>query len=292
MPRVSVLLPAYYSTATLPQCLAGIQGQSFRDFEIVVVNSSPESATGDLIRNHFPEVRFEQSTVRLWPHAAHNRAVRLAEGELFVFLDPDCRMHPDALSRLVAAHEAGHPMVGGAIENATGSWWELGVHFAKFAWWLPGGEPAPRPDLPTAIVLYSRPLWDQAGPFDENSFCGDSLAVERFRRQQGVPWFEPRAIVYHHHVSGMRDFLRERFTRGDDYGKHRTRHRGWTRPCIATQLALLPLLPFLMTARSVRYAASSHRFGDALLTLPVILAGNTAWCLGEALAHIRVLWAR
>jgi glycosyltransferase involved in cell wall biosynthesis len=290
MPRVSVIIPAFYSTETLPRCLAGLRKQRFRDFEVVLVNSSPETATGDLIHRDFPEVRFEQSPVRLLPHAARNVAVRLAQGEILVFTDPDCYMHPDPIEQLVAAQESGHLLVGGAIENADGGWWELGVHLAKFAWWLPGGRPATRPDLPTAIAAYSRSVWNQVGPFDENSWCGDSMIVRRFISNQGVAWFEPTAIVDHHHLSGAREFFQERYTRGVDYGKNRSKHSRWSRFRIGLQLASFPLLPFLMTARSLYYAASSGRIGDAIFTFPIILAANTAWCLGEAGAHATLLW--
>src|ERR1700693_1391483 len=105
MPRVSVIIPAFCSTGTLPQCLARLREQRFRDFEVVLVNSSPEPATADLTRRHFPEARFEQSPVRLLPHAARNAGVRLAQGEILVFTDPDCYMHPDTLEQLVAAQE-------------------------------------------------------------------------------------------------------------------------------------------------------------------------------------------
>jgi len=290
MPRVSVIIPAFYSTETLPQCLAALRTQRFRDFEVVLVNSSPETVTGDLIQRDFPEVRFEQSPVRLLPHAARNVAVRLAEGDILVFTDPDCYMHPDTLEQLVTAQESGRPLVGGAIENAYGGWWELGVHLAKFSWWLPGGRSGTRPDLPTAIAAYSRSVWNQVGPFDEKSWCGDSLMVRRYISNRGVAWFESNAIVDHHHMTSAKGFFRERYARGGDYGKSRSEHCDWSRFRIGLQLALFPVLPFLMTARSFYYAASSGRIGDAALSFPIILAANAAWCLGEAGAHATLLW--
>lgn len=292
MPRVSVVIPTYFSQGTLAECLTGLREQSFADFEIVMVNSSPEVETRDMVRERFPEVRFEQSPVRLLPHEARNRAAGLAGGDILVFTDPDCRMHHEALARLVAAQDDGHPLVGGAIENAGGGSWELGVHLAKFAWWLPGGNAKSRVDLPTAIVSYSRALWEKVGPFDVGCWCADSMCVERFLRQQGVPWFEPTAIAYHRHVADAPAFLRERYNRGVDYGANRPRHRGWSRLRIAAQLALAAVLPAVMTARSVRYAASSGRIRDAILTLPMILAGNLAWCSGEAVSHAKLLWRR
>jgi glycosyltransferase involved in cell wall biosynthesis len=292
MPRVSVIIPAFYSAETLPRCLAGLRQQRFRDFEVILINSSPEAATSDLARHSFPEVRFEQSPVRLLPHAARNAGVRVASGEILVFTDPDCYMRPDALEQLVAAQDSGRLLVGGAIENACGGWWELGVHLAKFAWWLPGSRAATRPDLPTAIAAYSRSIWNEIGPFDDETWCGDSMFVQRFIRRSGVAWFEPTAIVDHHHLADVSGFVRERYARGVDYGKGRTHQNRWGRFRIALQLGLFPVLPWLMTARSLRYAASSGRLGDAVVTAPIILAGNTAWCFGEAVTHARLLFSK
>jgi glycosyltransferase involved in cell wall biosynthesis len=289
MPLVSVLIPAFYSTPTLSECLLGLRRQTFRDFEVILVNSSPEEATAALVRNSFPEVYFEQSPVRLMPHAARNRAVDLATGEILVFSDPDCRMHEQALEWLVAAHKAGHAVVGGALENAGAGWWTSAVHLTKFAWWLPGGEAAPRPDLPTALTAFSRSAWNRIGPFDAECWCGDSMIIERFLHGGGVPWLEPRAFARHHHLGTAGAFLQERFSRGRDYGANRPRHRGWNRMRVAAQLALFPLLPVLMTLRSLRYAASSRRLGEALFSLPVIFAGNAAWCAGEAVSHFQLV---
>jgi hypothetical protein len=116
------------------------------------------------------------------------------------------------------------------------------------------------------------------------------MMVRRFLSNQGAAWFEPRAVVDHHHIAGAKGFFRERYTRGRDYGKGRAKHCLWSRFRIVIQLVSFPLLPFWMTARSLYYAASSGRISDAVRALPIILASNTAWCLGEVGAHATLLW--
>ena len=44
-PRVSVVIPAYRSAATIAGTLTALRAQRFRDFETVVVDSSPDDAT-------------------------------------------------------------------------------------------------------------------------------------------------------------------------------------------------------------------------------------------------------
>jgi CDP-glycerol glycerophosphotransferase len=40
-PAVSVIVAAYNSEDFLPRCLDSLENQTFRDFETIVVNSSP-----------------------------------------------------------------------------------------------------------------------------------------------------------------------------------------------------------------------------------------------------------
>src|SRR5688572_1234839 len=112
MPRVSVIIPAYNSQATIAATLEALRRQAFEDFEAIVVDSSPGEETARLVADRFPEVRFQRSRQRLLPHGARNRGVEMAAGELLVFTDPDCVPAPDWLASLVSAHDQGNPVVG------------------------------------------------------------------------------------------------------------------------------------------------------------------------------------
>src|SRR5438552_10136842 len=89
-PRVSIVVPAYHSDATIGEFLHGLQAQSYRDFETVIVSSSQEPRTGRIVAERFPEAQFEQAPGRLLPHAARNSGGELARGALLVFTAPDC----------------------------------------------------------------------------------------------------------------------------------------------------------------------------------------------------------
>ncbi len=125
-PRVSVVIPTYYSSSTLEISLEALRRQRYRDFEVIVVNSSPEEETGRIVRERYPEVVFVQSPVRLYPHAARNEGIGRARGEVLVFTDPDCEPAPDWLERLVAACDGGTRVVVGAMGlagiYASGQW--------------------------------------------------------------------------------------------------------------------------------------------------------------------------
>lgn len=285
--RASIIIPAYFSYRTLPDCLDALRQQTFRDFDIVIVNSSPENITADLVRNHYPEVRMEQSLERLLPHAARNHGVGLVEGDLLVFTDPDCVADSEWLASLVNAWHAGHEAVGGGMDLNCNLWFECGVHLCKFWWALPSKRSRPCRNLPTANAAYSRRLWNEIGPFEANRFCGDALLAWRAKRTGVTPWFEATAVVKHRHLSCFRSLWKERRERGREFAVERVRFESWPRYRCWIYLALFPcLIVFVL----IQAAVNSVRSGWGLRylwTLPVQVVGQVAWILGESSAYLR-----
>jgi GT2 family glycosyltransferase len=285
-PRVSVIIPAYNSEATIAATLDALERQTFTDFETIVVDSSPGEATARLMADRFPDVTFHHSSERLLPHAARNRGIDLAQGELLVFTDPDCVARADWLDRLVAVHDQGHPVVGGAIE-ADGGWIEQGIHLSKFSAWSGGAPPGVRGDLATANVLWTRSLMERVGPFATDEWSGDTELSWRARADGTELRFEPGALVSHTHETGLLAAWRERFVRGEDFARMRVRIERWSRPRAALHLLAVPLVPALLMARALGRARRAGDLRRAILTAPIQLFAYVGWSLGEGRAFAR-----
>jgi GT2 family glycosyltransferase len=285
-PRVSVIIPAYNSEGTIAATLEALERQAFTDFETVVVDSSPGEATARLMADRFPDVTYHHSAQRLLPHGARNRGVEFAQGELLVFTDPDCVAGPDWLARLVAAHDQGHPVVGGAIE-VDGGWIEQGIHLSKFSAWTGGGPAGTRADLATANVLWDRSLITRVGPFPTDEWSGDTELSWRARAEGVELRFAPGAVVSHTHVTGIRAAWRERYVRGKDFAGMRMRVEQWSRPLAAVHLLAVPLVPALLLARALGRARRGDDLRRAILTAPIQLFAYLGWSLGEGRAFAR-----
>jgi glycosyltransferase involved in cell wall biosynthesis len=109
-PRVSIIIPAYNSSATLAKCLEGLERQIYPSYEIVLVDSSADERARAITAG-YGSARYFRSARRLLPHAARNLGVTHALGELLVFTDPDLYHRSDWLERLVAAYDQGRPVV-------------------------------------------------------------------------------------------------------------------------------------------------------------------------------------
>src|SRR6266508_3534238 len=88
-PRISVVIPTYNAAATLPETLESVFGQSFTDFEVIVVDDGSTDATPDILAAYEDRIRVLRKVNEGKPAAARNLGVRAARGEFVAFLDAD-----------------------------------------------------------------------------------------------------------------------------------------------------------------------------------------------------------
>ncbi|HYL06524.1 MAG TPA: glycosyltransferase [Thermoanaerobaculia bacterium] len=287
---VSIVVPVYQSQRTLAGCLEALSHQTHRDFEIILVDSSPgpecesvAAAAGAAL----PGLRYTHAPRRLLPQAAREVGVAMARAPLLVFTDPDCYAAPDWLARLLAAHRAaGGPVVGALACHGSG-WLDSGVHLCKFSKWLPAGERRSVDMGPTAALLIPRRLFEGAGGFGGWHLLGDTALSWTLRRGGETIWFEPRAVAAHHHLATWPSFLAERYRRGKLFALLRLDWLRAGRPLALGYLlaSALPLRLATNLAHTVRHAARAGMLGALALRLPVVAAGHGASLAGEAVAY-------
>ena len=101
---VSVMVPVYNGEAYLAEAIDSVLAQSYRPIEIIVVDDGSDDGTAEVARHYGDRVRYARQE-RAGNGAARNRAVAMAAGDLFAFLDADDRLVPGALARLAGVLE-------------------------------------------------------------------------------------------------------------------------------------------------------------------------------------------
>jgi len=107
-PAVSVIVPTYNHGRYILEALDSVFGQTFRDFEVIVVNDGSPDDTAEVLRPlaEAGKIRyFEQPNGG--QAAARNRGLREARGEFIAYLDDDDLWPPDKLEWQVEALRAG-----------------------------------------------------------------------------------------------------------------------------------------------------------------------------------------
>jgi glycosyltransferase involved in cell wall biosynthesis len=101
-PQVSVIIPTYNRRAMVREAIDSVLAQSFRAFELIVVDDGSTDPTDqELSQRTDDRIRFHRIEHR-GPAAARNCGVELANAPMIAFLDSDDLWAPDKLERQVA----------------------------------------------------------------------------------------------------------------------------------------------------------------------------------------------
>ncbi|MGA9753776.1 MAG: glycosyltransferase family A protein [Desulfobaccales bacterium] len=174
VPAVSVIIPTYNRAALVGQALASVQAQSFRDFEVLVVDDGSTDATPEVLAG-WREVRVLRHPRRRGVSAARNTGVACARGEWLAFLDSDDLWRPAKLARQMA-YLADRPDLRLCQTDET--WVRRGVRVnqplthRKVAGWIFGPSLERCMVSPSAVVLHRRVFEDHGG-FDTTLAAGE-----------------------------------------------------------------------------------------------------------------------
>ena len=108
MPKISVVIPTYNYGHLLGKTIQSVLNQTFRDFEIIVIDDGSTDNTRE-VASTFPVRYFYQTNQKL--AAARNKGVELAQGEYIAFLDSDDVLLKGALEKGVKILDS-HPEAG------------------------------------------------------------------------------------------------------------------------------------------------------------------------------------
>ncbi|NTW28728.1 MAG: glycosyltransferase family 2 protein [Coriobacteriia bacterium] len=183
-PLVNVVIPNWNGLRHLEECLQALRDQTFRDFEVTLVDNGSSDDSVLWVRENHPECRVLELAENRGFAAAVNAGIMTSDTELIALLNNDTRAEPGWLGELVGAL-SGHSDYDMAASlmllyyedekvNSAGDVYSL--------WGMTGLNCGFREDAamylkPTRVLgacagaaLYRRTLFDGIGLFDEDFF--------------------------------------------------------------------------------------------------------------------------
>jgi glycosyltransferase involved in cell wall biosynthesis len=109
-PAVSVIIPAHNSADFIAEAVGSVQAQTFRDYEIIVVDDGSTDGTDAVLRRFGGAIHYHCQSNQ-GPAAARNAGIQLARGEFVCFLDADDLWVADKLARQTSFMSE-HPEIG------------------------------------------------------------------------------------------------------------------------------------------------------------------------------------
>lgn len=211
-PHLSIIIPNWNGAHHLPGCLDSLRAQTWRDFEILVVdNASSDDSLAVLAR--YPEVRVLPLATNRGFTGACNAGFEAACGEIVILLNNDTEADPRWLAEIAAAFEA-HPEVGlvaskmrlfdrrDTLHTAGDYVTPDGLPHNRGVWERDVGQydhPAYVFSACGGSAAYRRAMLDAIGLLDDDFFF--SLEdVDLAWRAQLAGWrclYVPSAVIYH-----------------------------------------------------------------------------------------------
>lgn len=107
MPKVSIIVPVYNTEKYVDRCIQSIIGQTFKDFELILVNDGSTDASGRICEDWAKADK--RITAIHQPNkgvsAARNKGTSIAQGEYVCFVDSDDTVKSCWLDIIIKANE-------------------------------------------------------------------------------------------------------------------------------------------------------------------------------------------
>ncbi len=226
--KLSVIIVNYNVRAYLEQCLRtvftaleGLEG------EVFVVDNQSTDGSVELVREKFPQVKLIANTENVGFSRANNQAIRVAQGEYVLLLNPDTVVGEDVFHKVVGFMDA-HPRSGGLgvkMIDGTGHFLpesKRGLPTPQVAFFkiiglsrlfpksrlfgryhlghLPENEAAPIEILSGACMFLRKKTLDEVGLLDESFFMyGEDIDLSYRITLGGYDnWYFPDAHIIHY----------------------------------------------------------------------------------------------
>ncbi len=216
LPFISVVVCSYNGSATIRDCMEGLQKLNYPDFEIIVVNDGSTDNLADIV-GEYPVMLINSPNRGL--SSARNTGMHNASGEIIAYIDDDAYPDPDWLRYLAFGYmNSNHACIGGpniapaddgpiavCVANAPGG----PVHVLiddEIAEHVPGCNMSFKKDALMKIGGFD-PVYRSAG--DDVDVC---WRIQESGRTIG---FHPSALVWHHRRNSFKAYWNQQ----KGYGK-------------------------------------------------------------------------
>jgi len=207
-PLVSVVIPAYRAEKYLTGCLKAIKEQSYKNFEIIVVDDFSPDRTLDIAKEAGAKVARNEKN--LGEGASRNVGAKLAKGEIIAHTDSDVVVPRTWLEKIVKdMKEFGVGCVGGGYSGSIGdsfiqrfSHFELAYrrqHLPKFVKTLVANN-----------FASTRDIFFEAGGFPEKYKCEDMILSYKISQKHQIYWDKDNGVL-HNFRDSLKAYFRQQY---------------------------------------------------------------------------------
>lgn len=253
---VSIIIVNYNARRYIEKCLDSIFNQSYKNFEVILVDNNSQDDSVNIVRQKYPSVKILQPGRNLGYPAAINYAIPHAKGEFLTFLNSDVELDCNWLINLLREAQKVQGLFTSKIlvQNKRNLVNSLGgaINYLGFSW--PNGYGSNNMPYPETIetafpqggaLFINRQILEKIGLFDEDFFMYfDDVDLGWRARIMGYnSYVVTTAILYHHYdfngsINSQKAFWLER-------GRLSTIFKNYS---ASTLIKLIPIIAFVELA--------------------------------------------
>lgn len=99
--KVSIIIPNYNGAKFIKDCMDSLANQTYKDFEIIVVDNNSQDNSVEYIKNNYPMVNLISLNENFGFSTAVNAGIKASNGEYVLLLNNDTKAFPDFIECLV-----------------------------------------------------------------------------------------------------------------------------------------------------------------------------------------------
>lgn len=218
--NISVIIPSYNAEKTVIQALKGLENETRKDFEVVVVDDGSTDSSFELVKSYKNKSELSIRLIKqqnAGPAKARNIGVEHSEGDIIIFLDSDC-VPPDnwveemvrPLDNNIAGCNCGYKVKNKESLIARYIDYEIAKRHEKLI-----GKSIDT--IGTYSASFIKSVFNEAGGFDTKykAASGEDFDFAFNVKKMGYDLvFTGKTFVYHYHPDTLKKYLKQQFGRG------------------------------------------------------------------------------
>ncbi len=211
---ISILIVNFNGMQWLKNCLDSLQVQTYKNFEIILVDNASNDASVLFVEKNFPEVKIVQSGANLGFAGGNNIGYKHVKGKFILLLNNDTTVESDYLENFCKAFSE-IPNLGSAQSrilrmndtekiDVCGSYWTSSTFLYHYGYGKEKNNPAYAEMLPFfsnngASMMLRREALEKVGFFDDDFWCyyEETDLCNRLWLAGYECWYYPAATCYH-----------------------------------------------------------------------------------------------
>ena len=212
MQELSVIIPYFNGMAYLDGVLSGLECQTVRNFEVILVDNGSSDGSCAFVASSYPWVHMIELPENFGFCKAVNEGIKASRAPYVLLLNNDIEVTPDFIEEMLAAirrHKKAFSCAARMIQfHDRDRLDDAGNYYCALGWAYARGKGK---DIHTCekeekifascagAAIYRRKIFEKIGYFDEEHFAYlEDMDVGYRARINGYEnWYAPKAMVYH-----------------------------------------------------------------------------------------------